>query len=102
MLKFKVNDNVKITSGKDKGRDGKIEAFDSKKMEVFIPGLNVYKKHIKAQVAKDGKGGIFELSRPIPVSKIALVCPKCKKTTRVGFRVMENEKVRVCENVERR
>lgn len=96
MLKFKVGDTVKITSGKDKGREGKIEAFDGKKMEAFIPGINVYKKHIKAQMAKDGKGGIFELSRPVTVAKLVVVCPKCKKTTRVGFRVMDKEKVRVC------
>ena len=96
MFKFKLNDNVKITSGKDKGREGKIEALDAKKNTVFIPGVNVYKKAVKAQMAKDGKGGIFELSRPLPVSKIMVVCPKCKKTTRVAFRVMDKEKVRVC------
>ena len=97
MIKFKTGDNVKITLGKDAGREGKIESIDIKKRLVLIPGVNIYKKHVKASAVQKGqKGGIYELPRPLPFSKIALTCPKCKKVTRVGFRVMEKEKVRIC------
>ena len=95
MLKFKVGDTVKITAGKDKGRDGKIEVIDLAKAAAIIPGINIYKKHVKAAGGQQ-KGGIYDLPRPMPFSKIALICPKCKKITRIGFRVLAKEKVRVC------
>ncbi len=95
MLKFKVGDNVKITAGKDKGREGKIEKIFSKESKALIPGVNIYKKHVKGQ--QDQKGGIFEIPRPLNFAKIALVCPKCKKVTRVGFKIVEKNKSRVCK-----
>ncbi len=97
MLKLRKGDMVKITSGKDKGKEGKIEKVFSEKQTAFVPGVNVYKKHVKAAMTADGKGGIFELSRPISFAKISLICPNCKKQTRVGFSVKEGTKVRVCK-----
>ena len=94
MLKFKVGDNVRITLGKDKGREGKIERIFPKDLTVLIPGLNIYKRHIKS--ASGQKGGIYEIPRPFTLGKIALICPKCKKVTRVGFRLAGEEKVRIC------
>lgn len=95
MLKFKVGDTVKITAGKDKGREGKIEKVISKESKVLIPGVNIYKKHVKGQ--QNQKGGIFEIPRALSFAKIALVCPKCKKVTRVGFKIVEKNKSRVCK-----
>ena len=94
MLKFKVGDNIKVIQGKDKDRVGKIEYIDLKGQRVLIPGINVYKKHVKGQSGR--KSGIYDLPRPLAFSKVALVCPKCKKLTRVGFRVLSKEKVRIC------
>lgn len=94
MVKFKVGDTVRVTSGKDKGREGKIEAVDKKHLSVIIPEVNIYKKHVKGVSGQ--KGGIYDIPRALPFAKIALICPKCKKVTRVSFRVMEKEKVRVC------
>jgi large subunit ribosomal protein L24 len=97
MLKFKVGDNVKITLGKDAGHEGKIEIVNLKEKTVIVPGVNMYKKHVKGTPGKEGtKGGIYDLPRPLSFGKIALICPKCKKITRVGFRVVEKEKVRIC------
>ena len=94
MLKIKIGDKVKILSGKDKGREGQIEKIFPKKKTVLVPGLNMYKKHIKA---RDGqKGGIYDLPRPIAVSKLALICPKCKKQTRVAFELKDGKKLRIC------
>lgn len=96
MFKFKTGDSVKVTLGKDKGREGKIESIDLKRAEVIIPGVNLYKKHVKGGTQKGQKGGIYELPRPLALSKIALICPRCKKITRVGLRFAGKEKVRVC------
>nr|AKQ02338.1 50S ribosomal protein L24, large subunit ribosomal protein L24 [uncultured Microgenomates bacterium Rifle_16ft_4_minimus_37633]AKQ05539.1 50S ribosomal protein L24, large subunit ribosomal protein L24 [uncultured Microgenomates bacterium Rifle_16ft_4_minimus_24053] len=94
MLKFKVGDTVKITAGKDKGREGKIEKLSPTSFTAIIPGINEYKKHIKG---RDGqKGGIFSIPRSMPFSKIAIICPKCKKVTRIGFKFVGDEKVRFC------
>ena len=95
MLKFKVGDTVAITSGKDRGREGKIEKIFPKKSLALVPGINVYKKHVKGFSGQ--KGGIYDIPKPIIFAKIALVCPKCKKQTRVGFKMAGNEKVRVCK-----
>jgi len=93
-MKIKIGDTVKITGGKDKGREGKISAIFPKRSSVVIPEINMYKKHIKGQ--KDQKGGMYDLPRPLNVAKIALICPHCKKQTRVGIEITKNEKVRVC------
>ena len=95
MLKLKAKDKVKIMSGKDKGREGEIERVLPKDGTAVIPGLNIYKKHVKGY--GDQKGGIYEIPRPIPVSNLMLICPKCKKTSRIGFRLAGKEKVRVCK-----
>ncbi len=94
MLKFKTGDTVKITAGKDKGREGKIEKLFPGKGLAIVPEVNIYKKHVKGFQGQ--KGGIYDLPRPLPFAKIALVCPKCKKVTRVSFRLVGSEKVRVC------
>ncbi|KKQ95911.1 MAG: ribosomal protein L24 [Candidatus Woesebacteria bacterium GW2011_GWB1_43_14] len=94
MLKFKVGDKVKIISGKDKGRDGVIEKIFPKKGTALVPGVNMYKKHIKKALAKDNKGGIYEIPRPIDVSKLVIIDPKTKKPTRVGFKIQGGKKLR--------
>jgi large subunit ribosomal protein L24 len=83
-----------VLAGKDKNREGEIEKIMVKKGLVIVPGINVYKKHVKGFQGQ--KGGIYDIPRPMEVSKIVLVCPKCKKPTRVGIRIVGKEKVRVC------
>src|SRR3989344_5709543 len=93
MMKFKTGDKVIVISGKDKGRGGTIEKIYPKKELVVIPGVNIYKKHVKKQAAADGKGGIYELPRPLPWSKVAHVDPKDNKATRVGFDIKKDKQV---------
>ena len=95
MIKFKIGDTVKITAGKDKGREGKIEKVIPSVLKVLIPDVNLYKKHVKG--FGDVKGGIYPIPRPMGFGKIALICPKCKKITRVGFKFAGEEKVRICK-----
>jgi large subunit ribosomal protein L24 len=95
MLKFKKGDTVKITAGKDKGREGKIEKLLLAESKVVVPGVNLYKKHVKG--FGDVKGGVYDIPRPLGYGKVALICPKCKKMTRVGFGKAGEEKVRICK-----
>lgn len=94
MLKLKVGDTVKIIAGKDKGREGKVEKVFPKEAKILVPDVNLYKKHVKG--FGEVKGGVYDLPRPLGLGKIALICPKCKKVTRVGFKFAGKEKVRVC------
>jgi len=99
MLKFKVGDKVKITSGKDKGREGQIEKLILKEARALVPGVNIYKKHVKGVPGQ--KGGIYEIPRPLPFILIAIICPKCSKPTRIGFRLLSEGKVRICRKCKR-
>lgn len=95
--KFKAGDKVIIRSGKDKGREGTIESIDSKLDTALIPGVNMYKKHVKKQLTRDGKGGIFDIPRPMALSKLSLVDPKTGKPTRVGFELKNGKKLRIAK-----
>ena len=96
MMKLKKGDEVIITSGKDRGKKGKIEKIFVERNTVLLPGLNIYKKHVKKR-DEQHPGGVIELSRPLPVGNVALVCPKCNKPTRIGFLKKGNEKKRMCK-----
>lgn len=100
-MKLKVGDTVKITAGKDKGREGKIEKLLPKHNSVIVPEVNMYKKHIKGQQGGI-KAGMYDIPRPLNLAKVALICPNCKKQTRIGIEVVKKtaslrgEKIRVC------
>jgi large subunit ribosomal protein L24 len=98
MLKLKKGDTIRVTTGKDKGREGKVDFVDKTALTVLVTGVNVYKRHIGKARTRDGKGQIFELSRPLAFSKVMLLCPKCKKPTRVGFVEKDGKKLRTCKH----
>ena len=98
-MKLKVGDQVRIMSGKDEGRKGKIEKIQPKDMLVLVPGVNMYKRHQKKRDDKH-PGGIIDFSRPLPVSAVALICPKCSQVTRIGYLVVGGEKMRICRKCE--
>ena len=94
-MKIKKGDEVIITGGKDKGKKGKIEKTYPKKDTVLLPGLNVYKRHMKKRDEKN-PGGIISFARPLPVANVALICPKCGKPTRIGYKIDKDKKSRIC------
>lgn len=94
-MKIKKSDKVKILQGKDSGKTGTVEKTFNKSQKVLVTGINLYKRHTKAR-SEDQKGSIQEVARPLPISSIALICPKCKEATRVGFKVTAKDKVRIC------
>lgn len=96
-LNVKKGDTVVVISGKDKGKQGKILSADPKAMKVVVEGVNVATKHQKPM--KQGQeGGIIKVETPIYASKVQLVCPKCDKGTRVGYKLVDGKKVRVCKH----
>ena len=96
-MKIKKDDKVIVLSGKDKGKQGKILSADPKAMKVVVEGVNVATKHQKPM--KQGQeGGIIKVETPIYASKVQLVCPKCDKGTRVGYKLVDDKKVRVCKH----
>ena len=95
-MKFKKGDQVLIIRGKDRGRKGKIIKVLPKKEKIIIEGLNLRKKHTRAR--KEGeKGEIVEIPVPLHVSNVKLTCPKCKKPTRVGYKIIKGGKHRFCK-----
>jgi len=94
MYKFKLNDKVKITAGKDKGQTGKIIKLLPKENKVIVEEKNLYTRHIKAAAGKPGSK--TKLPRPLPTANIALICPSCQKTTRIGFDITQKPKIRIC------
>lgn len=97
-MKIKKGDEVIITIGKDSGKKGKVTQVLPKISKLVIAGLNVYKKHLKPQGPQNQskKGSIIDISKPLPVSNVALVCPKCKSQTKVGYRIEGDIKSRIC------
>ena len=95
-MRVKKGDTVKIITGKNRGKTGKVIGVHKKEEMLTVEGMNLYKKHVRPK--KEGeKGQIIELSRPIKVSNIMLVCSGCKKQTRAGYKEERGKKVRVCK-----
>ena len=94
-MKIKVNDKVKILSGKDKGKTGKVIQVFAEEGKVVVEGVNQIKKHLKAKSQKE-KGQVIELSGPISLGNVMLVCPKCEKSIRVGYKLEAGKKNRYC------
>lgn len=95
-MKIHKNDQVLVISGKDKGKKGKVRHAFPRKEQLIVEGINMIKKHAKAK-ATMRQAGIIEREAPLQISKVMLICTKCNRPTRVGFRFLESDKkVRVC------
>jgi large subunit ribosomal protein L24 len=96
-LKIHKGDQVRILSGKEAGKTGKVIRVDVEKGRVFIERLNMLKRHTKPNPKKNPQGGVIEREAPMDVSNVMVVCPACGQATRVGYRRIEGGgKVRVC------
>lgn len=91
--KLRAGDEVMILAGKSRGEVAKIDSIDKKKGRVYLEGKNLGKRHQKPDV-NNHEGGIVEVPMPVHVSKVALVDPKTKKPTRVGYKLEDGKKVR--------
>jgi len=104
-MKIKKGDMVLIISGKYRGKRGKVlKAFPARPggyPKILVEGINLVKKHQRPRTTGE-KGQIIEILKPIGVSNTKLLCPKCGKATRVGYKIKSNvkgqiSKVRICK-----
>jgi large subunit ribosomal protein L24 len=96
-LKIHKGDQVRILSGKEAGKTGKVMRVDREAGKVYIERLNMLKRHTKPHPKKNPQGGVIEREAPMDVSNVMVVCPACGQPTRVGYRLHgDGGKVRVC------
>ena len=85
-IRIKKDDLVIVTTGKDKGKTGKVLATHPSENKVTVEGINIIKKHVKPNKAYP-QGGIIPITKPIWVSKVAIVDPSTKKASRIGYKL---------------
>ena len=95
-MNVKINDNVLVIAGKDKGVQGKVLATSPKANTVTVEGVRIQKKHQRARKANE-TSEIVSQPGPIDASNVMVVCPTCGKATRVKHAVVDGKKVRVCK-----
>jgi large subunit ribosomal protein L24 len=95
-MNIRKNDTVLVIAGKDRGKKGKVRFAYPRTQRIMVEGINFIKKHSKASGAVR-QAGIIEREATIPVSNVMLLCSKCNKPARVGFRFLaDGRKVRFC------
>jgi large subunit ribosomal protein L24 len=110
-LKIKSGDTVEVRSGKDRGKRGRVIETLPKDGRVLVENVNIIKRHQRPRPIQNSSrmggpsiipGGIVERPAPLPVSNVMVVCPTCKKATRVGTVIKhvkdKTVRVRVCKN----
>jgi large subunit ribosomal protein L24 len=94
---LKINDQVEVIAGKDKGRVGKVIKVNATDGNAIVEKINMIKRHTKPSQANQ-QGGIIEKEAPLDASNLMVICPKCSKTSRVGKKILEDgSKVRICK-----
>lgn len=96
-MKIRKGDSVLILTGKDNGKTGIIESVDSKHNKVIISGLNLVKRHRKPST-RFPQGGIIDVSQPIAISNVEIICGHCKKITKPEIKIINKQKQRICRN----
>lgn len=88
-MHIRKGDQVEVISGKDKGKRGRVLRVVTEKERAIVEGVNMIKKHAKANPGKGIKGGILEREAPVHVAKLMLIDPQTGKPTRVGHKFLE-------------
>jgi large subunit ribosomal protein L24 len=97
-MNIRKNDTVVVIAGKDKGKRGKVRFAYPKTERVLVEGVNFIKKHSRARGAAR-QAGIIDREASIPLSNVMLLCNKCNRPARVGFRFLaDGRKVRICRS----
>jgi large subunit ribosomal protein L24 len=95
-MKIHKDDTVLVIAGKDRGKKGKVRFAYPRKKQIIVEGINFIKKHSKARGAVR-QAGIIDLEAPLDVSNVMLVCSKCNKPGRIGYKKLEDGRmVRLC------
>jgi large subunit ribosomal protein L24 len=98
---IRKNDNVIVTTGKDRGKRGRVLKVLPEKNRLVVEGVNFIKRHTKPNPQRNIKGGLVEREAALHASNVQLVCPECGKPTRLGRKVLgDGRKVRICRKCE--
>jgi len=92
------NDTVKVISGRDKGKQGRVLRVNPEKGKVLVEHVMIVKKNVRPNPQKQIKGGIAEQESPIAISNVMLLCGSCNRPARVGHELRGDRKVRVCKS----
>jgi large subunit ribosomal protein L24 len=98
-IKLKKNDTVIVKSGRrqDKKKTGKILRIVSEKNRVVVEKIHIVKEYVRANPQKNIKGGIVEREGAIPLEKVMYYCKECEQGVRIGYRISDSGKQRVCK-----
>ncbi|MGZ8708119.1 MAG: 50S ribosomal protein L24 [Gaiellaceae bacterium] len=109
-MKIKKGDLVQVLSGKDRGKQGRVLEARPKENRVLVENLNMIKRHTRPRPMRNASrmgapqmqpGGVIEKAAPIQVSNVMVVCPACRRPTRVATTIREvkgrTQRVRVCK-----
>jgi large subunit ribosomal protein L24 len=95
-MKINKNDKVKIITGKDKGKEGKVLKVLIKDDKIVVEGVNVVKKHVKpGSVGQNKEGGIVSIEKPISVSNVMYLDEESGQTVRLGYKIIDGKKYRI-------
>ena len=101
-IKIRKDDTVRVITGKDKGRTGRVLRVDPKKEKVYVEGANIIKRHTRPRTLRDTQrsqelGGIVEMEGPIHVSNVMLVDPDSGEPSRVAIKREGGRRMRVAK-----
>ena len=98
---IRKNDNVVVTTGKDRGKRGRVLKVLPEKNRLIVEGVNFIKRHTKPNPQRQVKGGVVEREAALHASNVQLVCPECGRPTRLGKKILgDGRKVRICRKCE--
>lgn len=95
-MKVKKDDKVLVVKGKSRGKVGKILSVNPASERVVVEGANIQKRHVRAR-RQGTKGSVVEVPGPIAIANVKIICGKCDKATRVGWKLEGGDKYRVCK-----
>lgn len=93
-MKIHKGDKIKVISGKQKGVESIVEKVYKADNKILVENVNIVTKHAKP--TSGNAGGLIKVNRPINSSNVMLICPKCSKSIRVGFKFVDGKKFRIC------
>jgi large subunit ribosomal protein L24 len=93
-IRLKKGDNVVVLGGKEKGKTGKVTQTHPSENKVSVEGINVVKKAVKPN-KQHPQGAIVEITKPVWTSKVAIVDPTSKKPSRIGYKIKNDQKIRI-------
>jgi large subunit ribosomal protein L24 len=113
-MKIRKGDTVHILAGKDRGKEGRVIDARPREGKVLVENLNLQKRHTKPRPLSNAnrmggqqmtEGGIISRPSPLPISRVMLVCPTCKRPTRIGIETREVKgegirKYRICKRID--